>query len=52
MDKDGNLEDWWEGQTLERYTRRTECMIEQYNNYSINNIPVNGIATQVTSQQA
>ena len=22
-------------------------MVEQYNNYSINNIPVNGIATQV-----
>merc|ERR1719461_1668454 len=46
FDKDGNLEDWWEGETLERYVRRTECMVEQYNNYSINNIPVNGRATQ------
>ena len=52
FDKDGNLADWWEGETLERYERRTECMVEQYNNYSIHNIPVNGLATQVTSQPA
>ena len=47
FDKDGNLEDWWEEETKQRYLAKTQCIISQYNNYSVAGIPVNGITTHV-----
>lgn len=44
-DKDGNLRLWWKNSSVEAFKKQTQCMVEQYGNYSINNEPVNGIHT-------
>lgn len=41
-DKDGNLRLWWKNSSVEAFKRQTQCMVEQYGNYSINKEPVNG----------
>ena len=46
FDKEGNLEDWWEEETKERYLAKTQCIVSQYGNYSLGGIAVNGISTQ------
>jgi len=49
-DGDGNLVDWWEPETKEKYLERAQCIIDQYGNYSVNigqeTLNVNGINTQ------
>ena len=40
----GNLNDWWEADTRERFTTRGKCMVEQYNRYKVSAIP-DGSAT-------
>lgn len=32
-DKDGNLDQWWSNSSVTAFTEKTQCMIEQYNNY-------------------
>lgn len=44
-DKDGNLRLWWKNSSVEAFKQQTQCMVEQYGNYSINKEPVNGIHT-------
>ncbi|XP_041062819.1 endothelin-converting enzyme 1-like isoform X1 [Carcharodon carcharias] len=44
-DKDGNLRSWWKNSSVEAFKHQTECMIEQYNNFTINNEQVNGKQT-------
>merc|ERR1719471_2062118 len=46
FDKEGNLADWWEEETKERYLAKTQCIVSQYGNYSLGGIAVNGISTQ------
>lgn len=41
-DKDGNLRPWWKNSSVEAFKQQTECMVEQYGNYSVNGEPVNG----------
>ncbi|XP_021118659.1 endothelin-converting enzyme 1 isoform X3 [Heterocephalus glaber] len=41
-DKDGNLRPWWKNSSVEAFKQQTECMVEQYSNYSVNGEPVNG----------
>ncbi|KAK1340407.1 hypothetical protein QTO34_018976 [Cnephaeus nilssonii] len=41
-DKDGNLRPWWKNSSVEAFKRQTECMVQQYGNYSVNGEPVNG----------
>lgn len=41
-DKDGNLRSWWKNSSVEAFKKQTQCMVEQYGNYSINKEPVNG----------
>uniref|UniRef100_A0A8B9UGZ3 Endothelin-converting enzyme 1 n=1 Tax=Anas zonorhyncha TaxID=75864 RepID=A0A8B9UGZ3_9AVES len=41
-DKDGNLRPWWKNSSVEAFKRKTECMVEQYSNYTINGEAVNG----------
>ena len=51
FDKEGNLVDWWQQETKQKYLSKTECIISQYSNYTlpgIDNLVVNGITTQVT----
>uniref|UniRef100_A0A8D8LU72 Endothelin-converting enzyme 1 n=1 Tax=Cacopsylla melanoneura TaxID=428564 RepID=A0A8D8LU72_9HEMI len=44
-DKNGNLHQWWNNDTIARFKEQAECFVHQYNNYSINGISVNGKRT-------
>ncbi|XP_069775199.1 endothelin-converting enzyme 1 isoform X2 [Narcine bancroftii] len=44
-DKEGNLRLWWKNSSVEAFKHQIECMVEQYNNYSINSEQVNGRQT-------
>lgn len=44
-DKEGNLRPWWQNSSVEAFRQRTECMVEQYNHYTINGEPINGKQT-------
>ncbi|XP_056591248.1 endothelin-converting enzyme 1 isoform X1 [Triplophysa dalaica] len=41
-DKDGNLRSWWQNSSVDAFKHQTQCMVEQYSNYSINKEPLNG----------
>lgn len=41
-DKDGNLRQWWQNSSVEAFKHQTQCMVEQYSNFSINKEPLNG----------
>ncbi|KAM9775122.1 phosphate-regulating neutral endopeptidase PHEX [Syngnathus typhle] len=32
-DKDGNLDQWWSNSSVAAFTDKTQCMVEQYNDY-------------------
>lgn len=44
-DKDGNLRPWWQNSSVEEFKNRTECMVEQYNQYFVNSEHINGKQT-------
>uniref|UniRef100_A0A3B3HNR1 endothelin-converting enzyme 1 n=1 Tax=Oryzias latipes TaxID=8090 RepID=A0A3B3HNR1_ORYLA len=44
-DKEGNLRPWWQNSSVEAFRVRTECMMEQYNRYTVNGEHVNGKQT-------
>ncbi|XP_058117958.1 neprilysin-2-like [Anopheles ziemanni] len=48
FDKDGNLVDWWQADTMKAYLEKARCIIEQYGNYTEPNVKLNlnGINTQ------
>ena len=48
FDKDGNNKNWWDHETDLRFRQRTQCIVEQYNNYTVpeNGLQVNGVNTQ------
>ncbi|XP_026571568.1 endothelin-converting enzyme 1 isoform X1 [Pseudonaja textilis] len=41
-DKDGNLRPWWKNSSVEAFKEHTQCLMEQYGNYSVNGEAVNG----------
>ncbi|KAK2588944.1 hypothetical protein KPH14_001799 [Odynerus spinipes] len=41
-DLHGNLNQWWNNDTIERFNNRTECFVEQYNTYEVQGRHVNG----------
>lgn len=45
---DGNLAEWWHPETKRAYLEKTQCIIEQYGNYSDKtvNMSLNGVNTQ------
>ncbi|CAH8499298.1 unnamed protein product [Heterobilharzia americana] len=45
FDAKGNMRDWWSPETLAAFERNSQCMIEQYSNYSILNTSLNGKMT-------
>lgn len=48
-DEHGNLAQWWSRATLEHYAARVRCIVRQYGNYSMPQLPdytVHGINTQ------
>ena len=44
----GNLVDWWDPATMQKYIQKAQCIIEQYGNYTIPELglSLNGINTQ------
>jgi hypothetical protein len=44
----GNLRNWWEPETMEKFLKKTECIISQYGNFTAEevNVKLNGINTQ------
>jgi membrane metallo-endopeptidase-like protein 1 len=44
-DKDGNLIDWWEPETNRTFARKSQCLVEQYGNYTVPEIEMslNGV---------
>lgn len=44
-DKEGNLRPWWQNSSVEAFRQRTECMMDQYNRYTVNGEHVNGKQT-------
>ncbi|XP_045459910.1 neprilysin-4-like [Melitaea cinxia] len=48
-DEHGNLAQWWSAGTLEHYAARVRCIVRQYSNYSLPELPgyqVHGFNTQ------
>ena len=37
-DKDGNRVSWWTNNTIDEFNKRKECIIQQYNNYTMTQI--------------
>lgn len=44
-DKDGNLRPWWQNSSVDAFKNRTECMVDQYSQYTINGERINGKQT-------
>ncbi|KAG5451814.1 Endothelin-converting enzyme 1 [Clonorchis sinensis] len=44
-DAKGNYRQWWSNKTREAFKRNSQCMIDQYSNYSILNTSLNGKMT-------
>ncbi|XP_066598593.1 endothelin-converting enzyme homolog isoform X2 [Prorops nasuta] len=44
-DLHGNLHQWWNNATIDRFKNRTECFVEQYGSYEIEGRRVNGRQT-------
>lgn len=44
-DKFGNLHQWWNNKTIERFKERANCFVNQYNKYEINGKHLNGKQT-------
>ena len=38
FDKDGNLIDWWESETETKFLSKAQCVIQQYGNYTDNEV--------------
>ncbi len=46
-DKDGNLKDWWTKEDADKFKKKVQVMIDQYNKYTVlNGLHVNGQLTQ------
>jgi predicted metalloendopeptidase len=47
-DKEGNQIQWWTNETINEFNKQKKCIIDQYNNYTTNdiNISINGNLTQ------
>ncbi|KAF5287391.1 hypothetical protein FQA39_LY15929 [Lamprigera yunnana] len=46
--EDGDLEDWWKNETAQAFLSHTQCIINQYSNYTCPdvNLKINGVNTQ------
>ncbi len=38
FDKNGNKISWWSNQTIDAFNNQKQCIIEQYNNYTMTQI--------------
>ncbi|KAG9330446.1 hypothetical protein JZ751_024438 [Albula glossodonta] len=51
-DKNGNLDLWWSNTSITRFTDKTQCMINQYNDYHWKEAGLNASAYQITSSSS
>lgn len=40
-DKDGNLVDWWQPESEKEFTKRVQCLIDQYGNTTVKEVNLN-----------
>lgn len=45
FDRFGNLHQWWNNKTVNKFKEATDCMIKQYSNYKVNGYNINGKRT-------
>ncbi|EDO41501.1 predicted protein [Nematostella vectensis] len=45
FDKNGNLESWWKNQSVEAFEEHVSCMVEQYSNFTVADVKVDGKQT-------
>ncbi|XP_035430447.1 neprilysin-2 isoform X1 [Spodoptera frugiperda] len=48
FDRNGNLVDWWQEMTKQKYLEKAKCIIDQYSNYTVAEVglKLNGVNTQ------
>ncbi|KAF9417630.1 hypothetical protein HW555_005337 [Spodoptera exigua] len=48
FDRNGNLVDWWQEMTKQKYLEKARCIIDQYSNYTVAEVglKLNGVNTQ------
>ena len=48
FDHIGNINQWWDHESSERFHNRAQCIIDQYNNYKVEEVGIylNGMNTQ------
>ncbi|GFU09355.1 endothelin-converting enzyme homolog [Nephila pilipes] len=44
-DKHGNLHQWWKNSTIQNFQQRSKCFIDQYSNYEVQGMKLNGLLT-------
>ena len=44
-DKNGLLNQWWDQQTIDDFTKASECMVDQYSKFNISGESINGKLT-------
>jgi predicted metalloendopeptidase len=44
-DKNGMMHQWWNNKTIENFKNASECMVEQYSKFKVNDEPLNGRQT-------
>lgn len=45
FDRDGDLAPWWNNDTINRFQKRTECLVEQYSSFNYSGQSLNGKQT-------
>jgi putative endopeptidase len=45
FDAKGNLSDWWSPKVNEEFEKRAQCVVDQYNNYTVYELHLNGKLT-------
>lgn len=38
FDRNGNLVEWWQEMTKQKYLERAKCIIDQYSNYTVKEV--------------
>jgi len=46
FDSDGNLDEWWNNETIAAFRSHAQCIIDQYSQYEVSGLRLNGHMTQ------
>jgi len=42
FDGQGNLKNWWSAEDLKKFNKATDCVVKQFSQYKVNDLPVQG----------